>query len=118
MPSESGLRASDKGLLPISLDEYLRLLDWCGREVRGDKRGAIPADLPPILERLGVVKEELIETVRQFPRCFRRLAGSVSHFTAGPRRSAAAGSTVCVAPHASSADAARRRGLTSAALDP
>ena len=66
----------------LSLDEYLRLLDWCGREVRGDKRGAIPADLPPILKRLGVVEEELIETVRQFPRYFRRLAGSVSHFTA------------------------------------
>ena len=82
VPSEGGLRASDEGLLPISLDEYLRLLDWCGREVRGDKRGAIPADLPPILERLGVVEDELIETVRQFPRCFRRLAGSVSHFTA------------------------------------
>ena len=25
---------------------------------------------------------ELLETVRQFPRCFRRWAGSVSHFTA------------------------------------
>ena len=105
LPSESGLRASDKGLLPISLDEYLRLLDWCGREVRGDKRGAIPADLPPILERLGVVGEELVETVRQFPRCFRRLAGSVSHFTTRAARSAAAGCTECVAPHASFADA-------------
>ena len=82
VPSEGGLRASDKGLLPISLDEYLRLLDWCSREVRGDKRGAIPADLPPILERLGVVEDELIETVRHFPRCFRRLVGSVNHFTA------------------------------------
>ena len=81
VPSESGLHASDKGLLPMSLDEYLRLLDWCGREVRGDKRGAIPADLPPILERLGVVGDELVETIREFPRCFRRLAGSVNHLT-------------------------------------
>ena len=104
VPSEGGLRASDKGLLLISLDEYLRLLDWCGREVRGEKRRAIPADLPPILEQLGVVEEELIETVREFPRCFRRLAGSVSHFTARACRSAAAGSTVCVARHASFAD--------------
>ena len=48
----------------LSLDEYLRLLDWCGREVREDKRGTIPADLPPILERLGVDEDELIETVR------------------------------------------------------
>ena len=54
----------------------IQLLDWCGREIQGDKRGAIPATLPPILERLGVVEEELIETVRDFPRCFRRLAES------------------------------------------
>jgi REP element-mobilizing transposase RayT len=82
VPSEAGRRASDKGLLPMSLDEYLQLLDWCGREIHGDKRGAIPAALPPILERLGVVEEELIDTVREFPRCFRRLAGSVGQFAA------------------------------------
>jgi hypothetical protein len=58
VPSEAGQRASDKGLLSMSLDEYLQVLDWCGREIRGDKRGAIPAALPPILERLGVVEGE------------------------------------------------------------
>ena len=35
-------RASDKGLLPISLDDYLKLLDWTGRQVRQDKKGSIP----------------------------------------------------------------------------
>ena len=38
-------RASDKGLLPIKLDEYLQLLDTSGRIIREGKTGAIP-DLP------------------------------------------------------------------------
>ena len=37
---------------PIALDDYLQLVDATGRIVRGDKRGAIPAHLAPILERL------------------------------------------------------------------
>jgi putative transposase len=36
----------------ITLDEYLTLVDLTGRIVRADKRGAIPPDLAPILERL------------------------------------------------------------------
>ena len=80
LPSASGLRASDKGLLPMSLDEYLKLLDWCGRQVRGDKVGTIPEDLAPIVERLGIVAEELVDTIREFPQRFRRLAGTVEQF--------------------------------------
>ncbi len=38
--------------LPFLLSDYLELLDWTGRTLRDDKRGAISADLPPILERL------------------------------------------------------------------
>ncbi len=47
-------RVSEKGFLPMTLEEYLQLLDWMGREIRADKRGAIPADLQPILERLQI----------------------------------------------------------------
>ena len=45
-------RASDKGFLPLNLQEYPSLLDWTGRQTRTDKRGQIPAELSPILERL------------------------------------------------------------------
>ena len=39
------------GFLPISLDEYLEVLDWTGRQVMAGKRGAIDEAGPPILER-------------------------------------------------------------------
>ena len=45
-------RISNKGFLPMTRDEYLSLLDVVGRMVREGKRGAIPSDLAPILERL------------------------------------------------------------------
>jgi len=88
MPCASGRRASDKGLLSLTLEEYLQLLDWCGRQLRSDKRGAIPADLAPLVERLGIVAEKLVETIDQFPQRFRRLAGTVEQFT---KRAAEAG---------------------------
>ena len=37
----------------IEQQDYLNLLDWTGRVVRQDKRGAIPEHYPTILERLG-----------------------------------------------------------------
>jgi len=68
--------------LSMSLEEYLNLLDWAGREVQGDKRGAIPAHLAPILERLGLTSDEFVETVKDFPRRFRRFAGRAAQFRA------------------------------------
>ena len=38
--------------IPFSLKDYLELVDWGGREVKNNKRGYIPADIPPILHRL------------------------------------------------------------------
>ena len=53
-PHRDGLRASNKGFLPMKLCEYLTLLDWTGRKGKDGKRGAIPTELAPILERLGI----------------------------------------------------------------
>ncbi len=40
--------------LPYAFTDYLMLVDWTGRAIRPDKRGHIPAQLGPILERLGL----------------------------------------------------------------
>jgi hypothetical protein len=70
-------RASDKGFLPMTLDEYLSLLDWTGRQIRSDKRGAIPEHLAPIIERLQIAPDHWTDTVRHFGRLFRTAAGGL-----------------------------------------
>jgi hypothetical protein len=68
-------RASNKGCLPMRFAEYLKLLDWTGRQLRADKRGAIPPDLAPILERLHIGDEGWMQLMARFSRLFRRAAG-------------------------------------------
>lgn len=68
-------RASNKGCLPMSFAEYLDLLDWTGRQLREDKRGAIPSDLAPILERLQISNDGWMQLMGRFRRMFRRAAG-------------------------------------------
>ena len=54
----------------MSLIEYLSLLDWAGRQQREDKRGAIPEELPPILERLNLDTDRLGMAIRDFRKVF------------------------------------------------
>jgi hypothetical protein len=60
----------------MGLDDYLRLLDWTGMQVRRDKQGSIPADLAPILKRLKIVPDCWSAMVQQFGRWFGTAAGS------------------------------------------
>ena len=50
--------------IPYRLNEYLYLVDWSGRAVRQDKRGAIDLQLPPILARLGIDAEYWCEAMQ------------------------------------------------------
>ncbi len=68
-------RASDRGLLPMTLESYLELLDWTGRQLRAGKTGMIPAALESILVRLQVFAESWLETVTRFGRRFHRAMG-------------------------------------------
>ena len=87
-PRRLHVRASDQGFLPIQVEHYVMLLDWTGRELRADKRGAIPDHLAPIVERLGLNRSNWVETVRGFGRLFKQAAGrSSSLVDAAARRS-------------------------------
>jgi REP element-mobilizing transposase RayT len=68
-------RASDQGYLPITLENYLELLDWTGRQLRAASKGLIPAQLAPILERLGINSGRWVDTVRRFGGWFKTAAG-------------------------------------------
>ncbi len=64
------------------------LLDWTGRELRSDKRGAIPDHVAPIVDRLGLNRSNWVETVRGFGRLFLHAAGRPSSLVdAAARRS-------------------------------
>jgi hypothetical protein len=71
-------RCSNKGFLPLTLDEYLELLDWTGRHAAPGKTGAIPSDEPPILERLGIRADDWLTLATGFRRMFARVAGRPS----------------------------------------
>jgi hypothetical protein len=82
------LRASDQGFLPIQVEHYAMLLDWTGRELQADKRGAIPDHLATSMDRLGLNRSNWVETVRGFGRLFKQAAGRPSSLVdAAARRS-------------------------------
>ena len=47
----------------ITVDDYLTLVDATGRLLKQGKRGAIPAELAPILSRLDLTVEAWLETM-------------------------------------------------------
>ena len=56
-PQNSSLRpfaeqANDDMGIPFSLNDYLELVDWAGREIKHNKKGYIPANTPLLLTRL------------------------------------------------------------------
>jgi len=59
--------------LPFKLTDYLELLDWTGRIIREDKRGAISAKLPPILQRLNIRSDNWLELTQTFETNFKGL---------------------------------------------
>ncbi len=78
----------DQWLAPISsflsmdLDEYLSLLDWTGRQIQHDKRGKIPDDLAPILQRLQIDSEQWVDNALHHGSWFHRFVGNVEAMTA------------------------------------
>jgi hypothetical protein len=89
--SKTGVRASDRGFLSMSVKDYLQLLDWTGRQGRkhpeGEKpSGTIPNHLAPILSRLGIDGSMWCDLVWNFKRYFGRTVGSPSSLQADASR--------------------------------
>jgi hypothetical protein len=72
---KSTRRASNKGCLLMELGDYLQLLDWTGRQIRSGKRGAMPKDLDPLFERLGISTELWVDCVLNFHKWFHSSVG-------------------------------------------
>ncbi|MFT5665718.1 MAG: hypothetical protein ACI9JR_003127 [Gammaproteobacteria bacterium] len=65
--------------IPFRYTDYLELVDWTGRILRDDKRGAIPANLPAILVRLNINPKHWTYLAKDFESPFKSLVGSVHH---------------------------------------
>lgn len=76
LSSATRRRASDKGLLPIALDQYLEVLDASGRMVKADGAGFIPEHLAPILERLGIRTSAWQDVITRFDTLFGQVVGA------------------------------------------
>ena len=64
--------------IPYTRQDYFELVDWTGRALRADKRGAIDESQAPILKRLGIDEESWIESVIHFQHHFFDVARSVT----------------------------------------
>ena len=78
--------AGQPGMLSMTLDEYLSLIDLTGRLIRSDKPGAIPDDLAPLLDRLKINQVRWVGTAGSYGRIFHLVAGRAQSIAEAARR--------------------------------
>jgi len=74
--SQSKRRASDMGLIPISVEDYLKLLNWSAGQLRSGKRSTIPGDLESVLDHMSINEEAWIDTLEDYEDAFCHVVGS------------------------------------------
>ena len=62
--------------IQMKLTDYLELVDWTGRIIRHDKRGAIGQNTAAMLDRLGIDDTQWLEMTQHFEDCFHTFAGA------------------------------------------
>ncbi len=67
--------------LPFRLTDYLELVDWTGRIIRKDKRGAMQKTVPPVLDRLGISVDNWMTMANDFEKTFKGFVGSSESLT-------------------------------------
>ena len=56
----------------------IELVDWTGRQIRPDKRGAISDNAPPILARLGIEQGNWLQNCQKLEEDFQQVIGPVA----------------------------------------
>ena len=75
MKFDGNITDSEQTGLLFSFEDYLQLVDYTGRIIRSDKRGAIPHETPPILERLSIDLKTWIENTTGFEKNYQKHFG-------------------------------------------
>jgi len=89
--SKSGVRASDKGFLSMSVKDYVTLLRWVAANALNMGRKIIPKNLQPVLRGMQLDGEILCDMVKNFKKYFGRgsaagLSGSMKEHAASHNR--------------------------------
>ncbi len=80
LPFQTQSNRSDAAI-PFELNDYLELIDWTGRALRPDKRGAIGTREPPILSRIGWASDTWVKEMRHYGKWYYRAVGSIQTLT-------------------------------------
>ena len=72
--------------LPFKPQDYVELVDWSGRIIREGKRGAIAANLPPVLDRLDIEPQHWLFLVTRFESQFKGLVGCAHRLKAAAKQ--------------------------------
>ncbi|VAW54463.1 Transposase and inactivated derivatives [hydrothermal vent metagenome] len=67
--------------LPFKLNDYIDLVEWTGRQIHPNKRGAIPQNTPAIIERLNFDKKHWLYVTTHFESKLKGLVGSLNSLT-------------------------------------
>jgi hypothetical protein len=68
--------------IDFELDDYMRLVDWTGRAIREDKKGVIPAEFAPILERIGLNPDAWLNSVSHYKENYFSVLGAIDRIKA------------------------------------
>jgi len=73
--SRTGRRASDLGVLEISLRDYEKLLNWTLQQFRSGERSTIPRDLSKVFELFDVQEEAWLHSILEYNELFCHAVG-------------------------------------------
>jgi hypothetical protein len=85
-PFKSETPTGPDSILSLTLEEYLDLVDWTGRQIVEGKRGVIPDYLAPILTRLSISTDQWLDTVQGYGGLFYRVVGQIENILAAAGR--------------------------------
>lgn len=75
LPFSGSVTEESQHGIPFNLTDYLELVDWSGRAILLNKRGAIPSHIPNILERLAINQQTWLTSAIRFEAVHRQRFG-------------------------------------------
>ncbi|WP_417760534.1 transposase [Shewanella sp.] len=76
LPFDGATHVDTQNGIPFHFADYLELIDWTGRAIRPDKRGAIAASAPKLLLALGIATDAWMQSATEFSKQYARACGS------------------------------------------